>query len=138
MDTDFSALDCYTCSIVNAQPYEDTRYCVDITTADGCQDSDCIDISILCGDVFIPNAFSPNNDGYNDELGVYGNCINEVVFRVFDRWGAMMFEGKETKDKWDGKFKGTPVSTGVYIYQLIAKLKNGETVSKTGNVTIIK
>jgi gliding motility-associated-like protein len=135
---DFSALDCYTCSIVKAQPYEDTRYCVDITTVDGCQDSDCIDISILCGDVFIPNAFSPNNDGYNDELGVYGNCINEVVFRVFDRWGAMMFEGKDTKDKWDGKFKGTPVSTGVYIYQLIAKLKNGETVSKTGNVTIIK
>lgn len=134
----FSALDCYTCSIVKAQPYEDTRYCVDITTVDGCQDSDCIDISILCGDVFIPNAFSPNNDGYNDELGVYGNCINEVVFRVFDRWGAMMFETKDTKNKWDGKFKGTPVSTGVYIYQLIAKLKNGESVTKTGNVTVIK
>ncbi len=134
----YSALDCYTCSIVNANPIVDMRYCVDIITTDGCQDSACVDIVILCGDVFIPNAFSPNNDGHNDDLGIYGNCINEAIFRVFDRWGELVFETRDIEARWDGKYKGYPVSAGVFVYQLTAKLKNGDKVTKTGNITVVR
>jgi gliding motility-associated-like protein len=123
---------------VNANPIVDMRYCVDIITTDGCQDSACVDIVILCGDVFIPNAFSPNNDGHNDDLGIYGNCINEAIFRVFDRWGELVFETRDIETRWDGKYKGYPVSAGVFVYQLMAKLKNGDKVTKTGNITVVR
>ena len=117
---------------------EDTRYCVDVKTNNGCRDTACIDIVILCGDIFVPSAYSPNNDGHNDDLAIFGNCITEIEFRIFDRWGEMVFETRDVNGKWDGKYTGYAVTAGVFVYQLKAKLKNGESVSKTGNITVVK
>ena len=136
--TPITALNCYTCSTVKAKPMEDTRYCVDVKTNNGCRDTACIDIVILCGDIFVPNAYSPNSDGHNDDLAIFGNCITEIEFRIFDRWGEMVFETRDVNGKWDGKYKGYAVTAGVFVYQLKAKLKNGESVSKTGNITVVK
>ena len=136
--TPVTALNCYTCATTIAKPMEDTRYCVDIKTSNGCRDTACVDIVILCGDIFVPSAYSPNGDGHNDELAIFGNCIVEIEFRIFDRWGEMVFETKDVHGKWDGKYKGYAVTAGVFVYQLKAKLKNGESVSKTGNITVVR
>jgi gliding motility-associated-like protein len=132
------SVDCDTCSIVKSVPFFDTEYCVTITSVDGCVDDDCITVKVLCGDVFVPNAFSPNNDGHNDVLLVYGNCIQSMMFRVFDRWGEVIFENNNQNTGWDGVYMGFSVMTGVYVYVLKATFINGEHITKTGNITVVK
>lgn len=131
-------LSCIDCISTVATPSNDITYCIDVTSVDGCVDSACVEIIIKCGEVFVPNAFSPNNDGHNDELTVYGNCIKDIVFRIFDRWGEMVYESFDPKEKWDGKYKGYEVTAGVFVYQFTAKLKSGEFITKKGNITVVK
>ena len=73
--------------------------------------------------VYIPNAFSPNDDGRNDRFTLYGNASVEEIshFQVFDRWGGLVFEQQEIpigeeSYGWDGKIKGQKGSNGVYAY----------------------
>jgi gliding motility-associated-like protein len=131
-------LNCSTCHSVVAKPLQDMTYCVEVINAIGCKDKACIDIVIKCGDVFVPNAFSPNQDGYNDELKVYGNCIEEMVFRIYNRWGELVFESIDPSNTWDGNFKGEHLNSGVFVYQLVATLSGGKNVTKKGNITILK
>lgn len=131
-------LNCSSCYSVVAKPLQDISYCVEVTNANGCKDTACIDIVIKCGDVFVPNAFSPNQDGYNDELKVYGNCIEELMFRIYDRWGELVFESADPSNTWDGNFKGEHLNSGVFVYQLVATLSGGKNVTKKGNITILK
>ncbi len=131
-------LSCDVCPVTIATPMDDIAYCVEATSVDNCKDTACIDIIVKCGDIFVPNAFSPNNDGHNDELIVFGNCIKDLVFRIYDRWGEMVYESFDTSNKWDGKYKGYSVTAGVFVYQLSAKLKSGEVVNKKGNITVVK
>lgn len=131
-------LSCIDCISTIATPSNDITYCIDVTSVDGCVDYACVEIIIKCGEVFVPNAFSPNNDGHNDELTVYGNCIKDIVFRIFDRWGEMVYESFDPKEKWDGKYKGYEVTAGVFVYQFTAKLKSGEFITKNGNITVVK
>lgn len=133
-----SNLSCSVCPVTIATPMDDISYCVDVSSIDGCKDTACVDVFVKCGDVFVPNAFSPNNDGHNDELGVYGNCIKELIFRVYDRWGEIVFESDDVSKRWDGKYKGYAVTSGVFIYQLSAKLKSGTVINKRGNITLVK
>ena len=131
-------LNCTTCHSVVAKPLQDMTYCVEVINANGCKDTACIDIVIKCGDVFVPNAFSPNHDGYNDELKVYGNCIEELVFRIYNRWGELVFETMDPSNTWDGNFKGEHLNSGVFVYQLVATLTGGKSITKKGNITILK
>ena len=87
----------------------------------------CIE-TLKCGEVFVPNAFSPNGDGENDVLKVYGNCISELVFAIFNRWGEQVFSATQTTQKWDGTFKGQEINNAVFYYRLSARLTNGQTV----------
>lgn len=67
--------------------------------------------------VFIPNAFSPNNDFKNDEIGlVDSRGIDLKEFRIFNRWGEEVFKSQSLFDKWNGNYKGAPAETGTYYY----------------------
>ena len=117
-------------------------YCVVGTTAQGCQDSACVNFSVIkmdCGSLFIPNAFSPNGDLSNDELCIYGaQCIEVLQFRIFDRWGEKVFESADPNFCWDGSYQGKMLNSGVFAYYLSATFKNGEKVDFKGNVSLIK
>jgi gliding motility-associated-like protein len=94
----------------------------------------------VCGNpyFFIPNAFTPNGDGNNDELTVRGLIVKELLFRVFDRWGEMVFETKQREGAWDGTFKGKKLDPDVYDYYLkVICIDNVESIVK-GNVTLIR
>lgn len=71
--------------------------------------------------VFVPNAFSPNNDGVNDNLVPYfplGVSVQEFSMSVFDRWGNILFQTKDINSTWDGYWNGQLMPEGVYIYYL--------------------
>ncbi len=131
-------LSCTDCSNPIASPKVTTTYVVQGENADGCKDADTVLVILMCGDVFVPNAFSPNGDGENDVLKVYGNCISELDFAIFDRWGEKVFSATQTTQTWDGTFKGQEINNAVVYYRLSARLTNGQTVEQKGNITLVK
>jgi gliding motility-associated-like protein len=90
--------------------------------------------------VYVPNAFSPNGDGHNDLECVYtdGTCIQALVFNIYDRWGNKVFESVNGNNCWDGTYKGRALNTGEFAYYMSAVLANGSTVSKKGNIALVK
>jgi gliding motility-associated-like protein len=85
------------------------------------------------------NAFTPNNDGFNDFFEIRNGGISNIgLVQVFNRWGEIVFETQSFEDKWDGTFRGEPVNPGVYVYIIYADCVNGSTFQLAGNVTIIR
>lgn len=88
--------------------------------------------------IFIPNAFTPNEDGTNDEFGIVGEGIEEMTFYIFNRWGEVIFESTEVNNKWNGTFKGEKCENGVYVYKVVARNKmTNQFFEKTGHVTLV-
>ncbi|MCX7862734.1 MAG: gliding motility-associated C-terminal domain-containing protein [Bacteroidales bacterium] len=138
--TPIQYLSCVTCANPIAKPSDNIEYCVVGTTAQGCSDTVCVQITVdkECGEVFIPSGFSPNNDGNNDVLFVRGKCIKKMQFYVYNRWGEKVFESNDPDIGWDGTFRGKAMDSGVFVYQLRAEYYNGVVVNKQGNVTLIR
>jgi gliding motility-associated-like protein len=88
--------------------------------------------------IFVANVFSPNGDGTNDVLHVLGNGIEELSFTVYSRWGEKVFETTNVNNGWDGTYKGEPMNVGVFVYFITGKFKNGETIDKNGNITLLR
>ncbi len=115
-----------------------------LTASDGiCSKSDTVLVKaygFICEEpyVFVPNAFSPNGDGENDVLYVRGPMIEGMVFRIFDRWGEMVFESTDRNFGWDGNFRGKPLDPDVYDYYLKAICIGGEESIIKGNISLMK
>ena len=94
----------------------------------------------ICGEpyIYVPNAFTPNGDGENDILYVRGPLIEDMVFRIFDRWGEMVFESLDRLQGWDGTFRGKALDPDVYDYYLKAVCIDGEESIVKGNITLMK
>ncbi|MFI5222345.1 MAG: PKD domain-containing protein, partial [Bacteroidia bacterium] len=88
--------------------------------------------------LFIPNAFTPNNDGTNDYF--FATVLNIVDFEIiiFNRWGAILFKSNDTNFKWDGTFKGAPAQADVYGYLVTGTGYHGKYFSLAGNVTLMR
>ena len=81
----------------------------------------------------------PDNNGHNDVLFVRSNGIIDITyFRIFDRWGKMLFESDEIESGWDGTFKGAAMPAGVYLYTLQASCGSNNPILKQGNVTLLR
>lgn len=119
------------------------KYLVTLIAKDenGCVDT--LYYPIECGctnpDLFIPNTFTPNGDGVNDEFKIYGGfCVEKFECVIFDRWGAELKTIKNFDESWDAFYKGKSVEVGVYNYRITSKLYNGKQISKTGHVTVLR
>ena len=88
--------------------------------------------------IYIPNVFSPNDDGYNDVLFVRGSSIKGFNFRIYNRWGEIVFESTDITIGWDGTQKGKALNSGVFVYQLIYTDWQNIKQNKSGNVTLIR
>jgi gliding motility-associated-like protein len=97
-----------------------------------------ITVRPLNKDIFVPNVFSPNNDGKNDGLFVYGNYISSFELRIFNQWGQQMVTLTDKKQGWDGKFRGSAQPVGVYVYVLKAVMTDGRQVVKKGSITLVR
>ena len=138
-DPDY-ALDCNDCPYPIANPLLSTEYCVTGIDTNGCIGTNCVqvDVEIICGDIFVPSGFSPNSDGENDELCVYSDCMQDMDFTIYNRWGEVVFESGELGFCWDGTWKGKELNPAVYAYTLSGQLINGDLVQQKGNITLIR
>ena len=88
--------------------------------------------------MFVPNAFTPDGDGMNDVLYVRSSVGYQMDFKIFDRWGELVFESHDVKHGWDGTFKGKKLEPGVFDYYLKFTCYNKEVFFKKGNITLIR
>ncbi|MBK7147893.1 MAG: gliding motility-associated C-terminal domain-containing protein [Bacteroidetes bacterium] len=137
-----NGLSCYDCSSPAFGGNYSTQYTVTVTTANGCMGSAAVTVTVIPNyDLFIPNAFSPNGDGANDEWMIYGNLpgIKQIQIMVFNRIGEKVFESTDINFKWDGTYKGTTAPPGVYVYVAEFVWINNHTDNQyRGSVTIVK
>ena len=86
---------------------------------------------------FIPNAFSPNYDGLNDEFLVVGNGVEEFYMEIYNRWGELVFKSTDINYGWDGKHNEKEAQLGVYKYFVKAKTES-QNYSHVGEVALIR
>ncbi|MBV9960886.1 MAG: PKD domain-containing protein [Parafilimonas sp.] len=129
-----------------ASPNQTTTYSVVASNGGLCVSRDQITIRVVCGNsnVFIPNTFSPNNDGVNDVFYPRGKGLfNVKSFRIFNRWGQLVFERSNAapnnaNDGWNGTFNGKPLAPDVYVYVIEMQCDNNLIVPFKGNITLIR
>jgi gliding motility-associated-like protein len=117
-------------------PPVDTDYFLTATSNAGCGVSvDAVHVFVF-KDVFIPTAFTPDGDGKNDTWNIPAlNAFTDIDLSVFNRYGQLVYHTKNSRQPWDGKYKGIPQPSGVYVYVIDLKLSTG---IKKGTVTIIR
>ncbi len=137
------ALSCTDCSNPQASPTEDTWFVVHVTDEEGCTELDSIFLRVftdcLGSDFMIGKAFTPNGDGANDQFAFRSETIAELeAFRVWNRWGEIVFETRQLDEFWDGTLRGQPLDPAVFVYTLQGICLNGEPFLRTGDVTLIR
>ena len=144
--TPASGLSCTDCLEPLASPVATTQYLLTVTSADGCTATDSLLLRVIpVRDFYIPSAFSPNGDGINDFLTVFGGRALWKVrdLKVFDRWGELVFERAEFPPNdlplgWDGSFRGKPLQPGVFAWWAELEFIDGEVIQEKGDVTLMK
>lgn len=141
--SDGSLLSCDDCFYPIHFATESIGFEATVTDEWGCTDSDSVYINVIdqCeGDVlFVPTGFSPNGDGNNDILRIRSIGLTDIqFFRIFDRWGNLLYETDDIENGWDGTYRGTEVNGGVYVWLIRAICSNGEETTRSGNVTLLR
>ncbi len=155
-----SILGCSPCSDLGSSltvtPFYNTCYTATYTTGNGCAASDTICVEVRFADYFritLPNSFSPNEDGENDIFRILtnvdannnfndgfkeGGSIAEIDFRIYDRYGKMVFRTINPLEGWDGTYKGKPLNPASYTYYVSYRRIDGRSGELKGNVTLIR
>ncbi|MBI1228363.1 MAG: T9SS type B sorting domain-containing protein [Bacteroidetes bacterium] len=126
-------------------PTETTTYKLTMLDNEGCKSEDSIRIivvdktSVKCGDILLPSAFTPNDDGLNDRYGISNIfAVGEMIsFEIFDRWGNIVFYTEDVRDSWDGFYRGEAVNPGVFLYKISYRCEGKENVN-SGSVTVLR
>lgn len=135
------------CENLSFIPSNSAVYALTATSTEGCIASDSISIRVnTVRKVYIPNAFSPNDDGINDRFTIFGaepnvQQIDQLI--IFDRWGGILFEAKEIKPNelslgWDGTAKGKALPIGTYPYLAKIRFLDNAVLIYDGDVTLVK
>ncbi len=134
---------CDDCFELRVRPFEETTYLAYVENDFGCYNVDDITVYLrkncIEEDFFIPNMFSPNGDGINENFYVEAYIDAELKWlHIYDRWGERLFSTSSFDDKWDGYFRGQPLIPGVYVYHFQIVCPDGTVYTRLGNVTLIK
>lgn len=137
-------LSCYDCANPFAQPFTQTTYNVTVTDANGCSATDRITVQVKRDrNVYIPNVFSPNDDGQNDRFYVFGKGIKKIrSMQVFSRWGEKVFSAadipaNEESFGWDGLFNGKRMNPAVFAWFAEIEFVDGKVILYKGDVTLL-
>ena len=140
------SLSCADCLSPVVRPFEQTTYTVTVEDTNGCVLSDQITVFINRAlNVFIPNGFSPNGDGFNDYFAIFvGPNVKTIRrFSIFNRWGGTLFSasnivGNDIQLGWDGMYQGKEVDPGVYVYSVEVEFVDGHVEILNGDLTLVK
>ncbi|MEZ4925825.1 MAG: gliding motility-associated C-terminal domain-containing protein [Saprospiraceae bacterium] len=144
--TPSTGLSCDSCLETWAKPYNSTLYNVEVTTEAGCRDNGQVRVLVRPVDVYIPNVFSPNDDGVNDVFTVFADQkgVRKVNYlQVFSRWGELLWERYDFDPNnldlgWDGTFRGKDMNPAVFVYHAEVEFIDGHTQLYKGDVTIVR
>ncbi len=145
--TAVDSLACSDCPSIQVAPALTTTYQVEVfDTTTFCTDVAQVIVDVQVErDLYIPNAFSPNEDGINDFFTIYGNQgVQQILsLRIFDRWGTLVFERQNFPDAqelqgWDGRFRGKDLNSGVYVFAAEVEYLDGERLHYKGEVTLVR
>lgn len=139
-------LDCFDCESPGAMPLESRDYFLSVVNENGCEAVTSFRVEVVKNyQVYIPNVFSPNFDGWNDEFEIYtGADVAEVEqLTIYNRWGAVVFEQENCQPgtricAWDGTFRGQDAETGVYVYVAKVKFIDEEVKVFAGDVLVLR
>ena len=93
---------------------------------------------IFQSEINIPNAFTPNGDGFNDTYKIYGKDLQTLEFMIFSEWGERVFVGHSLNDSWDGNLNGKPLNSGIFILQIKAAGKDGARYEELKKIKLIR
>lgn len=135
-------LSCASCSEPVAFPVEQTTFCVR-SELNSCISETCTTISVICetsSDYSMPNAFTPNGDGINDQYCLQGwnGCMVSFHIRIFNAWGEQVYWSDDPGFCWDGIYNGRELDAGVFVYVIKARTFDKREISKKGNISLIR
>jgi gliding motility-associated-like protein len=136
-----ASLSCSSCPDPVASPGQTTTYMVTVSEGvSGCSDTASLTLTVTSQNHFyIPNAFSPNGDGINDTLYVSASAgVLYYQMMIWDRWGELVYSSYDIGTGWDGRYKGTMVPTGGYVYMATLSFADGIVYHSKGSITLIK
>lgn len=131
---------CPDCPQLSVSPDSSTYFYVEGTDSNNCTSLDSVLVNVeFENEIFLPNLFSPNNDGNNDifyarSFGGY----EEFEFSIYNRWGKQVFYTESPNEGWDGTYKGKSQPIDAYVYLVKATSLDGRDFLKQGNVTLVK
>ncbi len=134
------------CLEVSLSPYVTTSYILNVETESGCVALDTLYIEVKDSrGLYIPNAFSPNGDGFNDHFTVFaGPAVRRIIsMHIFDRWGDLVFVNEDFPPNipyagWDGTVEGEPAAIAVYAYWLLVEFADGSQELFKGDVHLVR
>jgi gliding motility-associated-like protein len=113
--------------------------CLTAANQFGCRDTICEDVPAIVQPLLdVPNALTPNGDGKNDKVFVRGFGIKTMIWRIYNRWGQLVFETTNRNEGWDGTFKGQLQPMEAYGYTLSVEMSDGQKIKKSGDITLIR
>jgi gliding motility-associated-like protein len=121
--------------------FDNITYFLTVTDENNCTDVDTINVRIFrtAPQIFVPSAFTPNGDGRNDFFRPVAVGITKIdYFRVYNRWGQMVFETRVNEMGWDGKINGVPQGTNTYVWVVKGEDYTGKVVTAKGTVTLVR
>jgi len=123
-----------------AKPTTTTLYTITVKNDVGCNATDDVLVNVIAYCPHVRNAFTPNGDGINDLWLVYDqyDCLKNVTVHVFNRYGNTIFESKDYRNGWDGRYKGKSVPDGTYYAVVDFLLVNGKTTTIKTDLTILR
>lgn len=117
---------------------EDTgRVVMSFTNQHGCDSIHTV-ITEIEPRIYIPNAFSPNDDGINDVFRVFANDLRDLEYSIYNRWGSRVFETHHINRGWDGTFNGRNASEGVYVIEGVIYFSKGRSQRFSGEVMLVR
>lgn len=124
-----------------SQPIENIRYKILASNEAGCADSAFLNVKVFAGGptIYIPTAFTPNDDGKNDVLKPIAAGIKQIeFFSIYNRWGQMLYRSSENNRGWDGTFGGVKQAPGVFVWMVKAVDFNNKPYFQKGTVALIR
>jgi len=130
---------CAACQLTQVYPSRNGCYSVEAENDFGCKATDEICLELTKDfSIYIPNTFTPNDDGKNDHFLIFGENISEISMEIYDRWGVKVFHSDDYSVGWDGKNKDVLCPLGVYTYVIKYTGLNRKKYTRTGNVNIVR
>jgi gliding motility-associated-like protein len=113
--------------------------CLIVTNAEGCTDTVCHPVQAIIHPLLdVPNAFTPGRFGTNAIVKVMGFGIVHMTWRIYNRWGQVVFQSDDPDIGWDGYYRGQVQPMDVYAYTLEADFSDGTHATKKGDITLIR